>query len=1037
MRLMTVHLFTRSCCTLLESTLRVSEIPVLAKAGGYQYAALTDHNVLFGFPAFSAACAKQEIRPIYGLEADTDYHGMTVPFLLLAEDRIGIHHLMECSSQIMETGKPISIADLNRYAEHNILIAYGEGGAADSELIAGNREGTLEILKQMKAELPEFDVAISYQESSLWKIKNELLRELCRSLSIRTVAMNKIFYAEESDAQLCRILKGIKENRTIQDRSFPMITGRSYLSRAQMEERYPLEELERTDELASRCHADLELEKTSLPQFPVPEGVTSGQYLTQLCLAGLKKRLNGAENKVYYDRLRYELDVILKMHFEDYFLIVWDFIRDARKEGIFVGPGRGSACGSLVAYSLGITMIDPIRWNLLFERFLNPDRVSMPDIDTDIQDNRRQDVIDYVRKKYGDDHIANIVTFGTLGAKQVIRDVGKVLAMNQRDIDLVSRLIPNRPGITLKQALTENNRLREIVKAEEKYQNLFCIAAKLEGLPRHTSIHAAGIIMSSLPLNEVIPTMKVDSDMKTSQYDKDYLEARGLIKMDFLGNRNLTTIQQIVKKVREEDPSFSLNEIPLDDDRAYQVFRNADTLGVFQVESEGMKALLRKIRPMRFEDITASLALFRPASKDSIPMYVENRRNPENIHYPALELEPILKETYGVMIYQEQAMLTAEVYAGFSLARADVLRKAMSKKKESELAALKQEFIRGAKKKGHTEQEAESLFALIQKFGGYGFNKSHAVAYAVIAYQEAWLKAEYPLHFYCALFDSVIGDSDKTARYADECRRRNIQVEAPNVMYSNETCRELPGRLLFPLSIIKGIGRNTARLIREEREKGQFEDFFDFIARISLLRIDRGSMETMIDAGALDCFGLSRTTMRTALDDALNYAELVQVQKNGQMVLNMSLVSKPVPVRRKDVPEEIREREISALGFSLGPHPIVNVRKQAGITLPSIISVRGTPGEFDTFVQVAGVRPYRTRRGDMMAFLKVSDETGEMDMAVMPRLYSKVQNQLAKGAYILIHGKIAQDDSCIAERISFLQQKSSGGSLNYGKTTDR
>ncbi|MBQ1355714.1 MAG: DNA polymerase III subunit alpha, partial [Solobacterium sp.] len=533
----------------------------------------------------------------------------------------------------------------------------------------------------------------------------------------------------------------------------------------------------------------------------------------------------------------------------------------------------------------------------------------MPDIDTDIPDNRRQEVIDYVVRKYGRDHIANIITFGTLGAKQVIRDVGRVMNIPVRDTDMLAKMIPNTPRITLNEALQRSQRLTQIVGAEERYRKLFHYALRLEGLPRHASIHAAGIIMSSLSLEKVIPLTQLDEGMYTSQFTMEYLEERGLIKFDFLGLRNLSIIDEIVRKIQQNDPSFRLADIPLDDAKTYQLLSHVDTLGVFQLDSDGMKNLLRKIQPREFNDIVIVLALFRPASMKSIPLYLENRAHPENISYPSEELEPVLRETCGVMMYQEQAMLTARIAAGFSLARADVLRKAISKKKESELAGMRSDFIRGCVKNGYTEEKAEELFRLIDEFGGYGFNKSHAVAYALIAYQMAYLKSRYPMEFYTSLLDGVTGDDTKTMQYVTECRRRGIAVLYPDVNQSTEHYRAEGGAIRMPLTAVKSIGLRMTQDLISARSKQPFDDFIDFVARALTMKITRKMLENLIYAGALDAFGYNRTTMAAALDDAISYAELIRIEHNGVTTIDLGLVSRPAVVRRQDDRLQLAEME--------------------------------------------------------------------------------------------------------------------------------
>ena len=1021
---MSVHLMVRSCYTLLDSTIRIPAYVQKVREAGFRHAVLSDRNVLHGFPSFLKECQKNSIHAICGLEAEVLYHEETVPFLLLAKDNIGYRNLIRLSSLIANQQRPASLEELVLYSSHCFLIAYGEGGWLDQALIEGNSERISAMLTEMKQELPVFDVGLSYQNASLWKERNRLLKRLCQIQGIRTAALNKVYYLNKEDASDYRILTGIRTQKTLNDPTLQLLSGRYLLSEEEMKALYDADDLARTEEIANECRADFQLEKTSLPAYTKNNDTDSASYLPRLCMAGLKKRLNNRLDPVYVNRLQYELGVIAKMHFEDYFLIVYDFIRYARKNGIYVGPGRGSAAGSLVSYCLGITMIDPLKYNLLFERFLNPERISMPDIDTDIPDDRREEVLQYVYETYGEDHVANIVTFGTLAARQVIRDVGKVMNINPRDITSLSRLIPNLPKMTLDKALAENRRLKQMVESDEKLNRLFIAARRLEGLPRHASVHAAGIIMSSKKLEDVIPTMRLAEGMRTSQFTMDWLEERGLIKMDFLGLRNLSLIDEIVTRIKQEDPDFNIMNIPLDDEKTYRLFSAADTVGVFQFESEGMKSLLRKMKPQNFADITAALALYRPASMESIPRYIENRKNPAAIRWPAASLEGILKDTYGVMIYQEQAMLTAQICAGFSLARADVLRKAMSKKKEDELAALREEFISGCLKNGYMQNTAEELFELVSRFGGYGFNKSHAVAYSLVAYQLAYLKANMPQHFYTALLNHVIGDENRTSLYIDECRRRQIVVYPPHINYSTDVYLQKDAAILCPLSIIKGVGVHASAALMAEREQGGlFRDFYDFTARSLIRKITRPMIEALIDAGALDCFRLGRTTMRNCLDEAISYSELVQIRRGEIVTIDLGLVSKPQPVRMKDDEEEISEREKKALGFNLGLQPVVIVREKNGINVPRLASVHMMKGTIRSFGVIRSVHQHRTKKGDMMAFLKISDETAEADMAVMPSLYRNVSQNLVRGAYILFDAKISDDGSLLANSITVVEKK--------------
>ncbi|MCR4951204.1 MAG: DNA polymerase III subunit alpha [Solobacterium sp.] len=1020
---MTVHLFTRSCCTLLESTVRIKELVSYARELGYRDVALTDHHVMYGAAEFIKECRKEEMHAIIGLEADCLYHDEIVPFLLLAKNNLGYLDLMQLSSSLCEGKETCTVEDLKNCAAHCVIIAYGEGGWIDGELIHGNPDEIRQKLMVMKAELPPFYMALSYMDASLWKDRNPLLKRICRSLNIRTCALNKIYYLREEDAEAYRTLQAIRTQTTLQDTTLPVIRGRSFLSPEVMKELYEADDLACTDEIAFECRADYRLAPAGLPEYETKNGMPVEEYFPKLCAAGLKKRLGGNVTPAYAERLKYELDIISKMHFENYFMIVYDFIRCARHKDIYIGPGRGSAAGSLAAYCLGITQVDPLKYGLLFERFLNPERISMPDIDTDIPDRDRDEVIRYVREKYGTDHTGGIITFGTLSAKQVIRDVAKVRGLPSRDINMLARLVPNIPKITLKDAMERNPRMKQVIDSDQRFQSVFEMASRLEGLPRHASIHAAGIILSGRALNDVIPT-EAQNGMKISQYSMEHLEERGLIKMDFLSLKNLTMIDEITKGIRESEPDFDIMKIPLNDKGAYEIFKNADTAGVFQFESAGMQNLLRKMQPECFDDIVASLALFRPASADSIPMYLANKKNPAGIVWPAEELKEVLRDTYGVMIYQEQAMMTSRICAGFTLGRADILRKAMSKKKEKEMESMHEAFVSGCLQNGYSKEKAEQLFDLVSRFSGYGFNKSHAVAYSLVSYQSAYLKANYPLRFYTAVLNGVTGDETKTAQYISECRRRGIRTAYPDVCRSERIYTFSDNMILPPLSVIKGIGTSASDTIVSDREKnGTYEDFYEFTARMLLLKISRSDIETMIKAGALDCFGMGRKTMLTSLDEAVNYGMLVQVMKEGQMTIDSGLVSKPVPVRIKDERFEVSQMEREALGFNIGEQPIVAIRQAKGINVPPVAAFHEMRGGVRGFALVSDLHQHKTKRGEMMAFLKISDETGEADMAVMPRLYSTLWQTLRRGVYILFDAKISEDDSLLADRITIISGK--------------
>lgn len=1019
-----IHLHARSSYTLLDSTLTINQLIQRSKELNFSSVVLSDRHVMFGAMEFYQACIQHGIKPIIGLEVTCLIDDENVDFLFLAKNNQGLQNLMRCSSLISDGTTMLSFDQLVEFSKDNILIVYGEGGYLEQPLMSENKEECLRRIKHVTTHVDEVFFAISLNDASFWKIKNQMLKQCCKEVGTQTVALSKIYYEHAEDAYLYKVVSGIRLGKTIDDHSLPSIQGRYIRSEEEMQQYYDQEDLDNTDIVGAKCSIDLTEFKTSLPQYHCPEHATAGQYLTQLCIAGLKKRLNDQVSKEYAERLRYELDIIISMHFEDYFLIVWDFILFAKKQGIYVGPGRGSAAGSLVSYCLGITHVDPIEYNLLFERFLNPERISMPDIDTDFPDNRRDEVIDYVYQTYGKEHIAHIVTFGTLGAKQVLRDVGRVLEIPLREIDLLSKAVPYEPKITLMRAYRESVHFKQLIDADKRFTELFRVALKLEGLPRHTSTHAAGIVMSNLPLSHVLPTIQIEQDMVSTQYTMEYLEDLGLIKMDFLGLRNLTIIDDVVNMIHQENPDFAILHLPQDDQKTLELIRNVDTMGVFQLESDGMKNLLRKMQPTAFDDVVATIALFRPGPMENIPLYLEAKKNPQAITYLHPKLESLLKDTYGVMIYQEQTMQVAQVMAGFTLGKADILRKAMSKKKASDLALLEKDFIDGCIKNGYSDELAHQLFDLIAKFAGYGFNKSHSVAYGLIAYQLAYLKANYPLEFYCCLLNSVIGAENKTAEYLDECRRKSIPILSPSINSSSSQFTIEENGLRFPLLAIKNVGVSAVEEIIDERHsRGEFVDFHDFVARILTRKVNRKMIESLIDAGALDEFKINRKSLIASVEDALRYADLVRIDVGNQSRIDLGLVSKPVLYQIKEDAQERSEREKAVLGFYLGSHPILEIKKRMNETIEPLVTLKQRKGFVKGFCGINKIHQHRTKKGDLMAFVNGYDESGDLDLVIMPNLYQHVQPILVKGHYIFFEGKMDEKGSCLANKIKLLEEK--------------
>ena len=845
---MSVHLHVRSCYTLLQSTMTIQKIVDSAKRYGYHAVALCDKEVMHGAMAFYHMAKKADIQPIFGMEVEVAEEEGIFGFILLAKNDNGYQALMKLSTMLntKERKEQLTMEELLTYTKDCVVLTNGDQNQMETYLIKEEMEHLAAFLQRCKESFATFYVAISRNDSPLLRQKNRLLKALCQQMQIPTTALSRIYFDEAKGEESYKTLCAINQGVSLDDKMLNYSPKRYFRSKEEMAELYDEDDLAASDKIAQMCHVEMKFPKAILPKFKNRYGMSSEEFLRRLCHKGLEKRMQYQKiPSVYEQRLRYELDVIISMGYADYFLIVWDFIRFAKTQDIYIGPGRGSAAGSLVAYCLGITHADPIRYHLLFERFLNPERVSMPDIDTDFPDDRRDEVIAYVHDLYGEHHVSHIITFNTLAAKQVLRDVGKAMQVAPRQIDLLCKLVPNRPKVTLQDAYQERVKFKQMINSGEQMRKLFAIALQLEGLPRHSSLHAAGIILSNEDISNVCPLIDVDEGMCATQFTMEYLEELGLIKMDFLGLRNLTIIDEIVHQINAKEKRLDIMHIPLDDAKTYQLIRSVDTVGVFQLESEGMKNLIRKMKPTCFEDIVATVALFRPGPMENIPRYLECRTHPEKVDYLHPDLKPILENTYGVMIYQEQVMQIAQTMAGFSLGKADNLRKAISKKKGKELQSLREDFVEGAKQKGYEESLAIRVYELIMKFANYGFNRSHSVAYGMIAYQMAYLKANAPLYFFTALLNSVIGSETKTSEYVFEARKRHIEILLPSVNQSSNQYEIEGNALRFPLVGIKGIGNAVSNVLIEERQKrGNFKDFFDFVARMEGQKLGKKTMES-------------------------------------------------------------------------------------------------------------------------------------------------------------------------------------------------
>ncbi len=963
---MYIPFYTKSYYSLLSSCLSIDQIISYAKENHQDCCVLCD-NTMYGAMEFIEKCKKNNLEPILGLEIEMDYL-----LLCYAKDYQGYQALMHFFT--VSNDRKLSLADLEVYKEHLFFI--------------------------LPYRFRKFYQELSYSLDLYLGYQNLEQEEVAKQMSKKIVFLRENLYEKQEQSELLSYLYMIRDGKTIanlENTNYDLYNHSLFIK--DVISLSHNEGLLQTLALREKCHLVFPKQELELALYPLKEGETAEDFLVNLSKKGLYKRLQGKISKVYQDRLFYELSVIQKMGFSNYFLVVYDFIRYAKKEGILVGPGRGSAAGSLVAYALGITEIDPIQYHLLFERFLNPERITMPDIDTDFPDQYREQMIQYVKEKYGQDKVAGIVTFGTLGAKQVLRDVARVMQIPSYKIDTLSHYIPSFTKEKLPDFYKNHPAFRAMIDQDSSLQKLYEIAIQIEGFPRHTSSHAAGIVMARRPLEEIIPLTKSDGLYLTA-YPMEYLESLGLLKMDFLGLRNLTLIMHIledIEKNRKEKIDFS--KIPLDDQEAIDVFKKADTTGIFQFESTGMRQFLKNLAPTSFEDIFAAIALFRPGPAANIPTYIRRKHKEEEVTYLDESLIPILKNTYGILIYQEQIMQVASVYSGYSLGEADILRRAMSKKKMEVLKGEEKRFLKGALKNGHSLENAKKIFDLILKFAGYGFNRSHSVAYALIAYKMAYLKCHYPTEFYCHILSNVIGSDTKLKEYMMEAKANELEIVKPHLNYSGSLFTLVDGKIYFPFASIKGIGVVVCKQILEARNQKPFQDIFDAISRLVLNKVTRKQIETLVYAGAFDFFGYTRRTLIEEMDALINYAELTKD-------LDPSLVLLPELKEQKEYSSsELLEKERDLFGFYLTSHPTLKYLQEEEKIIPLNELEKHFNEQIKTLVLIEKIKVIKTKKGEKMAFLLGSDETKMVDFTCFPRVFEKYSN-LKKGDIVVLTGVV-------------------------------
>lgn len=1004
-----IPLHNISSYSLLSSSIRINSLVEMAKEKNFEAIALTDMNVLYGAIDFYKKCKTANIKPIIGLTLSIYDEGTdeSYPVILLAQNNTGYTNLMKLSSVVQtKNSKGVPKKWMRHYSVGLIAIVISSNNEFLTNLEDEEKLQALftEYVKMFNKGCLFLGVDRSTTEA---KQAEARIRE---KINLPLVAINTAKYLQRNEAFLFECLQAIKNGATI--KRLPEEAPYYLKSKEEMVELFHdiPEAMENTFRISRECNVTIPLQQRLLPKYLVPDNKNANEYLEERCWEGLRNRIPNL-TKAYSERLQYELDVIKRMDFSHYFLIVWDFMDFARQKGIMTGPGRGSAAGSLVAYCLYITGVDPIKHNLLFERFLNPERISMPDIDIDFPDNRRDEVIEYVVEKYGVLHVAQIITFGTLAAKAAWRDVAKALNLSPKEVDVISKLIPSRVGVTLESALKESEPFRRAIYETKERQRAFEVAKKLEGLPRHTSTHAAGVVISEKPLTEIIPIQSGSHNVYLTQFPMETLEEIGLLKMDFLGLRNLTLIQNIRTSLKYiEKVEFPIDFQPPEDEKTFKLLGEGDTSGIFQLESAGMRKVLQNLKPNSLEDIVAVNALYRPGPMEQIPIFIERKHGQKQVEYPHRDLISILEPTYGVIVYQEQIMQIASTMAGFSLGEADLLRRAVGKKKQDVLAKERAHFVKGCKENGYDEKTAHDIYDLIVKFANYGFNRSHAVAYSMIAYELAFLKANYRKVFMTVLLSSVLGNEQKISQYVAECKKSGIDVLPPSINNSGIAFQVEQEGIRFGLVFIKGIGAQIIKQIIEERKKKPFTDLFDFIVRLSP-KVTRRTAEILIYSGCLDEFGQNRATLLATLDAALQHAELVKPNEDEDQIgflleEEFNIEPKYVVVEPLPVDEQLHlEKEV--LGFYLSHHPTEiygKLLQLEGVNSIGNIELLSTP-----FVKVGAyitkVRSIRTRKGEVMAFISASDATGDIDAVVFPTDYQRLSDQLEVGKVLVLEGK--------------------------------
>lgn len=1056
------HLHLHTEYSLLDGACRIPKLVERIKALGMTSCAITDHGVMYGCIDFYSAMKDAGIKPIIGCEvyvcrdrldksaANREYSHL----ILLCENNTGYQNLMKLVSEGFLTGyyyRPrIDYNLIRQHSEGLICLSACLSGDLPKLLLQGRYDDAEAYVREMQDIFGEKNFYVEIMDHGIReeKIVMPRLISLAREMNVPLVATNDCHYLEEKDADAQEVLLCIQTGKTLDDANRMRMDTRQLYVKSEDEMRTLFaacpDAVDRTQEIADRCNVEFEFGVTRLPHYPVPEGETALSMLTRLTHEGLRERYPDAkETDEPWQRLNYELNVISSMGYVDYFLIVWDFIRYAKSQGIMVGPGRGSGAGSIVAYSLGITMLDPLKYQLLFERFLNPERVTMPDIDVDFCYERRQEVIDYVARKYGADHVSQIITFGTLQAKGCIRDVGRVLGMSYQDTDAVAKAIPFDLGMTLEKALTLSPLLKTMYDEQPEVHRLIDTAMTLEGMPRHASTHAAGVLITGKPVMEYVPLQRND-EVITTQYPMGTIERLGLLKMDFLGLRTLTVIRDTLDMLREQGIDMKPEDIPRDDPAVYEMISAGDTDGVFQLEGGGMRTFLTNMKPTCFEDIIAAISLYRPGPMESIPRYIQGKQNPSSIHYETEKLRPILDVTYGCMVYQEQVMQIVRDLAGYSYGRSDLVRRAMAKKKHKVMAQEREYFIHGklnddgtidvpgCVRNGVPQEVASHLYDEMTAFASYAFNKSHAAAYAVVCIETAWLKRYHPVPFMAAILNSVYGNPAKIAAYIQYCRSRGIAILPPDVNRSQWkfTVAKAPdGQLgiLFGLGAVKTVGQGAVDAIIRERKHGAYRDIFDFCRRIDTSECNKRVVESLIKAGAFDGMGGNRPQLLAVFESAMDANSSLRKQTvDGQISLfDMAFGGAPLVQENHTLPNlpdyPLRQRlalEKEIAGVYITGHPLDDYRDVLGKLPFSTADLDGLEEREDRGLSLDGqivdmggilteVKGKATKKGSYMGFITLEDLTGQIECLVFPKVYERYQGMMAVDDLVVLHGRLS------------------------------